>query len=60
MHIKCVFAIDYQECKEEGCVKDLFLYYLHQKRKLISNGVNNKHGLTLTNSTTKRKAPGKN
>ena len=59
-HVKCFFAIDYQEFEEEGCVKDMNLHHLRQRRKTISNNMRNKHGLTLTKSTKTRKVAEKN
>ena len=57
---KCFFAIDYAEFEEEGCIKDLTLHELRQRRKKISKNMNKEYGVTLTKSASTHKVDGKN
>ena len=57
---KNYFGIDFQDCTQDGCIGRLLLHHLGQRRKTISNAMNEFHGLTLQKSSNKYKVPGKN
>ena len=56
---KNYFGIDFQDYTQDGCIGRLLLHHLGQRRKTVSNAMNELHGLTLQKSSKKHKVPGK-